>query len=152
MAEHRKFCTSICVKNIATSAEYNAKLTTKIEIFPAEQWEDGQEGTVRVRVNRSWAIVDRKKYLTPAELAQFVSRFTPYPVDQEEEAVSSCPYIPRGTIVSALNGREQLGMPLREQTRTATHPPILGHDGHWYVGVLLHGKGIDMAPVDSLIF
>ena len=60
------------------------------------------------------------------------------------------PDIPHGTSVSAPNGRAWGGVVWRDVTRTVT-PVIRGHDGQWYVGVMILGQGTVFAPVADLI-
>ena len=140
MAEKRKFALAICVK-------IDAKTAVKIELFDAVQWSESAQGRYRCRVNRRWhdlpdgghAYLDMRQIM---ELAVALAQ-------GGNLHLAPMPRIPYGTAVSLPNGNVVEGVVRRDVTRTMT-PPIRGHDGRWYVGVLAWG-GTVLAPVDDLI-
>ena len=147
MAEKRKSIQTICVK-------INAKKLFKIEMFPAEQWQESAQagaacaGRYRLRINRRWhdlpeggpAYLDiTQAYALAATLAV-----------GESPVMDPAPDLPRGTPVSAPNGRTLAGVVMRDVTRTITEP-IRAYDGRWYAGVTIIGKGCVMMPVNELI-
>ncbi len=146
MAEKRKFSSSICVK-------VNAKTTAKIELFPAEQWaKTAQEitafaGRFRLRINRRWhdlpegamALLDSQQIgILVASLAAGGHLTEP----------PAAPDLPRGTSVR-IPTRKLAGVQQYEISRTHTEP-MRGHDGRFYVNVVLFKEGSIMVPVDTL--
>lgn len=141
MAEKRTFKSVICVK-------IGAKTMFKIELFPAAQWSESAQGRYRLRINRRWhdlpdgghAYLDLEQaYLLAATLAK-----------GQDIKLPPAPGLPRGTSVSVASGRSHCDIVWRDVTRTIT-PPILGHDGRWYVGILSWARGVEFVAVDDLI-
>lgn len=141
MAEKRNFCSVICVKT-------SAKSTVKIELFPSEQWEDGETGRYRLRIDRKWHDHPDggNAYL---DLVQIGTLAASLAVGMPQ-ALAPEPDLPSGSSVSVPNGRILCGQVQRDVTRTTT-PPILAYDGRWYAGVLMWRRGTVMKPVDELI-
>jgi len=141
MAEKRIFSSSICVKTSATTL-------SKLELFPAEQWDDGPAGCYRVRENRRWIDLPEggRCFLTPKQLSELVvERLT----GARPAFVSEKPDLPKGTPVRVPNKKVIDGRPLYDITKTVSDPIRL-FDGRWHVAVLLYGKGIVFVPADGL--
>ncbi|MDL2266789.1 hypothetical protein LJC46_02225 [Desulfovibrio sp. OttesenSCG-928-G15] len=147
MADHRKPEYTICVKN-------GAKKAVKIEVFSAAEWaKTAQEkaalsGLYRLRINRRWhnAPDGGRLYLALAHTSDLLlSRLT----GVEGPILPQQPDLPRGSRVSAPNGRTLAGQVMRDVTWTETDP-VRGFDARWYVGVRVIGKGIVMMPADDV--
>ena len=141
MAEKRKFDSVICVK-------IGAKTMFKIELFPATQWSESAQGRYRLRINRRWHDLPDggHAYLDMAQVALLAATLA----EGQDISLPPAPSIPRGTAVSVPNGRTHCGVAWRDVTRTTT-PPILAHDGRWYVGVIKYDQGQVFAAVDELV-
>ena len=140
MAEKRQPSKTICVKN-------NAKIEQKIELFRAEQWQDGPVGCYRVRVNRKWhQPADGRLYCTEAAVLRLVGELSL----GHAPALPDMPDIPRGSRVSVPNGIVVDGEQRYDGTFTST-PPIRGYGGEWYVGVLLPGQGFHFVRADTVV-
>lgn len=139
--DNRKFCATICVKSGTTRA--------RLELADAAR-HGGPAGRYRVRIDRRWH--DQPEgadaWLDPTGVGTLVAELLSGA--GLPDAVPPRPDLPRGTRVSAPNGREVGGLPMRDGTRTATEP-VLGYDGRWLVGVILCGRGVVMVPVDDLV-
>lgn len=139
MAEHRKFTSVICVKT-------GAKTVVKIELFPAEQWQESAQGRFRCRVNRRWfdGPDGEMVFLDMAQVWELAAK-----LDAGESVdLAPAPDLPRGTAVRVPT-RQLSGEQLYEVSRTHT-VPMRGHDGRWYVNVVLFDKGSVMVAVDTL--
>lgn len=129
----RKFTGSISVR-IGT-------LRRRLELSPAEL-HGGEPGLFRVRIGRRWhnhadggaLFFDREGL---AELAAGLA-FGSLP------ELPAAPVLPRNTRASVTYWRG--GRPHVEGVWTAT-PPIRGHDGRYYVGVMTVDAGFFFAPV-----
>lgn len=141
MAEKRKFESMICVK-------IGAKISFKIELFPAEQWAESAQGRYRLRVNRRWhnGPDGAPVYLDMVQIAALVGALA----QGGDLTLDPVPDIPRGSSVSVPNGRTWGGVVWRDVTRTVT-PVIRAHDGRWYVGVIMIDQGTIFIPVADLI-
>ena len=132
MSEKRKkfaaFCLKLKAKNI------------KVELFDADQWDDGETGCVRVRIGGRWhdAPDGSRLWLDAEDVARLIQSLlledgqlsvpTPLPerpVLRYAQPVSlPCgPYSSKG---------EPLGM---ERGRILSEDAVLGHDRRWYVVV-----------------
>lgn len=142
MAEKRKFSKVFCVKN-------NAKTSYKIEVFPAEQWENGVVGQYRLRINRKWSEPpEANSYYTQAMIFEILQNLS----FGSCQTLADAPNLPCGSRVKVTT--EKIATDLGEVrmcacTFTST-PPIRGYDGNFYVGVLLLGKGVAFVPVEDI--
>lgn len=160
MPDIRKFMATVCVKSGTTRA--------RLELADAAR-HGGPAGRYRVRIDRRWhdqpdgadasllspsvglargARPTAAAWLDPTDVGTLVAALLAG--SSVPDAVPPRPDLPRGTRVSAPNGRESGGLPMRDSTRTATEP-VLGYDGRWLVGVILCGRGVVMVPVDDLV-
>lgn len=138
--DNRKFCATICVKSGTTRA--------RLELADAAR-HGGPAGRYRVRIDRRWHDQPdgADAWLDPTDVGTLVAALLAG--SSVPDAVPPRPDLPRGTRVSAPNGRESGGLPMRDSTRTATEP-VLGYDGQWMVGVILCGHGVVLVPVEEL--
>ena len=136
MKDKRRFIGSICVR-IGTER-------TKLELSPAAI-HGGGDG-FRVRVNRRW--VDAPEggplFVGPDRLGQLVADVALGGMPSPEPE----PDLPVKTRVSIR--RETEGIVWHDGAWTIS-PPIRGYDGRWYVAVTTARKGIEVAPVSSVI-
>lgn len=148
MAEKRKAESTLCVK-------IDAKTVAKIELFPASQWQESTQagaafaGRYRLRINRRWHDTPEGGPLY-LDMHQIMALAATCAAGGALPDLEPAPDLPRHTRVSVPNGRYLAGKAQYDGTRTGTEP-LRGHDGRWYVSVLLYGKGNVMVPVDTLL-
>lgn len=139
MSEQRKKTASVCVKNGAIGSG-------TVEFFPASLW-GGPEEQYRLRVNRSWCDGKHghKRFLTHTEIAAVLT-YQLFGTELREKQRNPAPQnMGYGVAVSAPNGTGA-----RDVTRISTEHPVLLHDGHWYVGCYLFGRGVVLVPCDEI--
>lgn len=139
MSEKRTFDTAICVKK-------DGRTLAKLELFPADQWQDGQQGLFRVRRNRSWleGSSGPHVYRTPKEIGELVASLFG---GSEPPAP---PVFARGELVSVPNGRIRFGQPMRDVTRVVMDSPMRDASGQWYVAVQHPGGGVRLVPANEV--
>ncbi|HCG05548.1 MAG TPA: hypothetical protein DEV75_11895 [Desulfovibrio sp.] len=145
MAEHRKKCASVCVKNGAIGSG-------TVEFFPAAQW-GGPQGLYRLRMGRKWldaphGLHGTGRFLTVAEIAALLA-YHIFGVDLRHAAPPPPPdHLPRKRLVAVRTGGTD-EYPLHDVTRIASEAPVLGADGRWYVAVHLYGRGTVLVPAEE---
>ena len=141
MAEKRKFESVICVK-------IGAKTAFKIELFPAEQWQESAQGRYRLRINRCWHDLPGGGpcYLDMMQVLGMLGEL----LQGRPLELPARPHLPCKSRVSVPNGRFLDGQPLYDSSWTYTEP-ILDYSGQWVVAVFIYGQGTVVMPVDSLI-
>lgn len=138
--DKRKFCGSFSVR-MSTGRRL------RIELAQASDW-GGPEGLYRMRVSRRW-LDDPSggpRFLGLYAVAHEVAKLAL----GQEDILPARPDLPRGSVVSAPNGRHLAGETQRDVTRTTTEP-FRGFDGRWWVGVAIYGQGQIMLAVDDLV-
>lgn len=141
MAEHRKKCASVCVKNGAKNGT--------LEFFPAEEW-GGPQGQYRLRSGRKWldGTHGGKRYVPVGEVAMMLA-YLIFGVDLREMAPPPRPdHLSRNLRVAVRTGGTD-EHPLYTVTFIHSEAPVLGADGHWYVAVYLYGRGIVLVPAEE---
>ena len=114
----------------------------KIELSPAEN-HGGPAGRFRVRLDRRWYdLEDRKLFLCPGEVAALAAEFAA----GGEIMPVTVPDLPRKTRVKVPRRARRVSS-LDGLRRQRARP---GHDGRWYVAVMLYG-GVELHPVDYLV-
>lgn len=135
--DNRKFSGSVSIRLGAQRV--------KLELSPAEL-HGGAEGLFRVRVGRRWH--DHQDggplYFDRSGLAEFVAALV---FDEQLPPLPEAPVLPRNTRVSAKFWHND--SPHWEAVWTST-PPIRGHDGRFYVGVMTYEAGFIFVPVDDV--
>ena len=136
MKDKRHFIGSICVR-IGTER-------TNLELSPAAI-HGGGDG-FRVRVNRRWVDAPEggPRFVGPDRVGQLVAGVAHGGMPSPEPG----PDLPVKTRVSIR--REMDGIVWHDGAWTIS-PPIRGYDGRWYVAVTTARKGIEFAPVSSVI-
>lgn len=139
MAEHRKKTASVCVKNGATNGT--------LELFPASEW-GGPDCAYRVRHARKWidGTHGDMRFFTHDQINALVQRHIFGSDDCAESSAKMPENFTRKTRVSVPT---EDGM--RECTLVSTEQPFRGHDGRWYVGCHMYGRGIVMVACDDVI-
>ncbi|MBO4312563.1 MAG: hypothetical protein J5828_06155 [Desulfovibrionaceae bacterium] len=149
MSEKRKKCAACCLKLKAKSV--------KVELFEATEWEDGEPGCVRVRIDGRWhnAPEGSRLWLDVENVGALVARLL---MDDgslpEPRAVPERPNVSRAQLVSMPCGPytrrgEPLGTALG---RIASEDALLGCDGRWYVIVSGGIEPLHFVAHDDLTF
>lgn len=142
MAEYRKKCAAVCVKNGAIGSG-------TVEFFPAVEW-GGPQGLYRLRMGRKWleGTHGTMRFLTVQEVAALLA-YQVFGVDLREAAPAPRPdHLPRKCPVSVRTGGTD-EHPLHDVTRISSEAPVLGADGRWYVAVHLYGRGTVLVPAEE---
>lgn len=124
--------------------------TTKIELFPASQWEEGSAlpHALRLRVDGKWQESPDGPgplFLGPDALAEYLKRSI-----YGTNPTPPRPPIYPGTPISVLNGRTMNGTPMRDRTRARDYP-TLGTDGRWYVLAACMACAPRLFPCDEVV-
>lgn len=135
--DNRKFSGSVSIRLGARRV--------KLELSPAEL-HGGAEGLFRVRVDRRWH--DHQDggplFFDRSGLAELVAALA---FDAQLPALPEAPFLPRHTRVSVKFWHGD--NPHWEGVWTST-PPIRGHDGQFYVGVMTLAAGFIFVPVNDV--
>ena len=135
--DNRKFSGSVSIRLGAQRV--------KLELSPAEL-HGGETGLFRVRVDRRWH--DHEDggplYFDRSGLAELVAALV---FDEQLPALPDAPFLPRNTRVSVKFWHRD--SPHQEGLWTST-PPIRGHDGRFYVGVMTITAGFIFVPVNDV--
>lgn len=144
MAERRKKIAAFCLKTEAKN--------TKIEIFDACDWPDGESGFVRVRLDGKWVegTGSARTYLNADAVSELVRRLL-----LEQRIMAPAPEKPTFSVgdVVGVEGPpfDEDGFGWGTQTaRVLSAEPVFGHDSRWYVAVSVIGRGCRIVPADTL--
>ncbi len=154
MAEHRTKLGTFCATQSANGTP--VKLAT-VEVFPATEWDESEQGLYRLRVNRSW-VNGKGEYMDLAGvgrcLAGFVARMddsdpdrpcTP-PARREVHALDPC--------WADYGPKDKDGMQYEScQARVVSDDTVIGIDGRQYVVVSAPELGgVRLMAIDDLRF